>query len=130
MTPLNLSGGSVMVSKVKTHNRALNGNTGDVAYTGYGFKPTALMIYAGEVGGDLIHSRGFCDSSLGQMCAFCGTAGIADMDTAVVARFQDFVPTYGQSAIVKSLDNDGFTLTWTKTGNQAGTITLIVLALK
>ena len=125
-------GAMVAYSKSKTlvFTRALNATSGDVAYTGIGFKPTALMINATlDNSNNKDFSIGFGDSGLAVnntaqewnslWATNPGGAAIVYIDTDGSNK---------QVAILKSLDTDGFTLTWTKMGNQAGTISLLTMS--
>lgn len=101
--------------------RERDANSGDVSYTGVGFRPGAVLLVA-TIGGN--GSIGISDGTnhkalspdLGlssSFCIRCGTAG-----------------PVGQDAIVASMDDDGFTLTWTKQGAPAaGTITVIAVCV-
>jgi len=116
-------------SFVKTETRDLGDASGDVAYTGYGFQPKALIILTMRT------------SAIGPQCSI----GVADIplvplalvkyDTTAIAIAQAFISSMYvgaapiQQAIVKSYDADGFTLTWTKSGAEVGGVYLLVLAL-
>lgn len=113
-------------NKLLSHTRVKDANSGDVSYTTYGFQPKALIIFASLASGNLL-SWGFGDKNLAEMCVFysiaaclVNTSAIVDMEAAGA----------GQSAVLKTLDADGFTLTWTKIGAGASNnIIIIVLAL-
>jgi len=115
-------------SKVITSIRSIAGTSGDVAYTGVGFVPTSIIAFV-SVAGTTIIGSGVADSAKGSGSIEQTYQGNAGSDTT---NFIDILTASGagQSAIVKSYDADGFTLTWTKTGADTGTITLIFLCLK
>jgi hypothetical protein len=120
-----------VTSKLKTHTRENDAASGDVAYNGYGFNPTTLVILAqGNAG----CSIGFGDLNLAEMCVFLqgsGTVIFWQSDAGKIIMLQRTSDSTGQSAVLKTLDADGFTLTWTRIGaSAAGTDTLIVSAFK
>lgn len=86
--------------------------TGDVAYTGVGFTPSALMMIggdnsnAGSIGGGNVADQEMLARTRAALVYFAhDSIGIMDDDGV----------NY-QLAVLKSLDADGFTLTWTKAG--------------
>ncbi len=108
--------------KQKSETRALNAATGNVAYTGYGFQPKMIIIFAVMYG-----------TSIGMAIATRQQAIYNATTTAVYATPDYLVFAYGsagglQYATLVSFDADGFTLAWTLYGSQAGTIQLEVLA--
>ena len=123
---------NALVSNIlKTHTRDMTAASGDVAYTGYGFKPKAIII-ASTMATVNIMSLGFGDEALSEMALISSpSGGLAGFgaDTAKIVVLKQVPATDEQTAVLKTLDADGFTLTWTKTGTPSGTGTLIVLAL-
>lgn len=122
-------------SIIITSTRARNGNTADVAYTGVGFVPTVIIALAVLAGTEVSNSIGFSDSAKAAACIFTyydgGSNGGGAFIAAVGGDGTAAPTTTGQTAIVKSYDADGFTLTWTKNGTpSAGTISLYFLCLK
>jgi len=124
-------GAGSVTSKVLSHTREMDAATGDVAYTGYGFQPTTLIVI-GVVAdlGDIV-SIGFADVNLAEMCAYReNTTDLFYIDTAKLMFLNETYGSLSQAAVLKTLDADGFTLTWTKDGTPAShTATFIVLAL-
>ena len=119
--------------KFLTFTRDMTAATGDVGYTGVGFLPKGILIIAGLDGGKGF-SVGVADgvgSVQGAMrddyvtsagnWACTGTSAIAHILSATGAQ---------QAAAVKSLDADGFTLTWTKTGLPTGTAYCYALLIR
>lgn len=99
--------------------------SGDVSYTGYGFTPTALLIIAATAGTDRTSIGGTegtehgCISEEADALIAPSTTNLISCGTAS-----------GQTAIYKSFDSDGFTLTWTKNGAPgAQTIYMTCLAM-
>lgn len=124
-----------LTSKLLSHTRDMSAASGDVSYTGYGFQPKALIIFGG---GDWIgNSWGLGDENLSEMCIDIGayqSSVVSVVSTDKIIRLnQNTGGSFDgvQTAVLKTLDSDGFTLTWTKTGTSTyGTGTLIVLAIK
>ena len=116
-------------SKLKNESRAAAAVTGDVIYTGYGFKPKALICLFCNTGTNDPAGIGFGDVNLVEMCMYRTTNAPAawEASTSLFINLQLAVG-HSQTAVIKTLDADGYTLTWTKTGDgQAGIF--IVLAL-
>lgn len=108
--------------KIKTETRDLTAASGDVSYTGYGFTPVALIIHT-----SFYYSRGFTNpTGLMDCLSFEGTAPTNSAIRVIYLKNGSDI----QSAVWKSYDADGFTLTWTKSGTLSGTSNLYVIALK
>lgn len=99
------------------------------AYTGIGFKPSAIIFIAG------IHattklSIGFDDAS-SHLCYFdrhsydADTIGINNTYSIRISGGGD-----DYSGAVATFDADGFTIAWVKVGNPTGTLTFFYLALR
>jgi hypothetical protein len=120
-----------MLSKILVLSRDLTAASGNVAYTGVGFRPTALMA-SGNVAGSPITSYtticGFADSALGSGNTLLSAAIITV--SGDLLTFRDATGSNLQSAVVASYDSDGFTLTWTKTASPTGTATTRVLCFR
>lgn len=104
-------------NKIISFSRTGNAESGDVAYTGVGFKPSRLIVLvAPNDGGTLDFTVGFADVNLSGGCLINRYSGGAPYTNG--SYFVMFGQSTGyQSAIVKSYDADGFTLTWTKGGS-------------
>jgi hypothetical protein len=106
-------------SKVVAYTRDMTLASGDVAYTGAGFKPRSIIILSGFTAsfsiafGDITNSKWRIRLS-GTNLAICeiGAAGI-------ISLFEDTAVTKYQAGSLKSLDADGCTITWTKGGSPA-----------
>lgn len=119
---------SRLKSKIKTGTRDGAGATADVAYTGIGFKPTSIHAVM-SVGGSAYSSVGFADSSKVGACRYQYANGVG-YNGNYLGAYTDQT-TFSQNAIVKSYDNDGFTLTWTKLGTPTpNTITLAFICFR
>jgi hypothetical protein len=123
VTPHKLAERATM--KVGAFTRDLAGNNGDVSYTGVGFTPK-LIIFSGGV--SLSHKAtyfGFSDGTNHYSTNCWGEAGggLANVDEIrSILILCDNDGSSAQYSAVKSMDSDGFTLTWTKT-ETPGTMT-------
>jgi len=112
-------------NKLLTHTRALGAADGDVAYTGYGFQPRALIIVAATTA----ISVGIGDVNLAEYCIYVRDAASGVVGgSANIIDILDNSAAEGSRAVLKTLDADGFTLTWTKVGACSHTATFGVLA--
>lgn len=122
-------------SKVKAESRALDAVAGDVAYTGYGFQPNALIILYKVTNYNV--GIGFGDSALAEMTVYLQASGSGGTISTINGSATNIIMALGsagnvgESAVVKTLDADGFTLTWALIGlGSAGeTVTFYVLAI-
>lgn len=115
-------------SKLMITSRDGTAASGDVSYTGCGFKPTAIIAKS-FVSGTVYQSFGMADSDKLNRCNFQATSTTSYEVVGIIA-YSDQV-TFGQSAAVKSYDTDGFTLTWTKAASPpANTITIHIECFK
>ncbi len=121
-------------SKIKSETRALDAVAGDVAYTGYGFTPKAIIIIY-MLAPNFNFGVGVGDSALAEMTAYLAfNAGhltnTSGFDATKIVVAVENSSTTGETAVLKTLDADGFTLTWAVVGvGYAGTLNMLVLAL-
>lgn len=120
--------------KVGTFTRVMSVASGDVAYTGVGFKPKAIVIFGYVSNGVVKNStKGFSDASTNSQILDYTTTG-ADSNTTgspnVIYLFDDAATLNVNAAIVKTFDTDGFTLTWAKSGTPTMTANLAYLAFR
>lgn len=114
-----------LTTKIGTIVRVLTASSGDVSYAGIGFRPTSLVFLAGNgasfsVGLDNATNHGNI-YSVSPSYTDSGNTSIGIVDGSL----------NGQTGFVKSLDEDGFTISWTKTGTPSGfNIDVYYLALK
>ncbi len=106
-------------------SRDLTAGAGDVAYTGAGFKPTAIILLAAEAGA-AEWSIGIAKGTT-ENCLYAPAGGGVTIAPGYIATAYE--TTY-QQAIVKSMDADGCTLTWSKSGTPSGTFVLYFLYLR
>lgn len=97
--------------------REMDASSGDVSYTASNFTPIAVFFFACAAGG---MSNGSSDGTR-HTCntAYTGNNYANDLSHCI-SLVQDVGATKSQSAIVKTFDSGGFTLTWTRTGTTAG----------
>jgi len=110
--------------KIGSLTRDTTAANGDVAYTGVGFKPAVIIFLAGH-STDAI-SVGFSDVTI-DACVIVRTGKLTDTNAIYCGNTDG---SASQTAVVKSMDADGFTLTWTKTGSPTGTDTVYYLAIR
>jgi hypothetical protein len=112
---------------VKSIVRAMADASGDVAYTSIGFKPAAIYVQGSGAG---MASFGFA-LGIVEYCTIYYPSGWNAGANYICVFYEDAGATKGQSAIVKSMDADGFTLTWTKIGSPTvANVQLFVLAFR
>ena len=114
-------------SKLLDCTRDMTAASGDVSYTSTGFTPTSVISY-GAVGESNTVNLGVSDSSADEAALrYYPQSSNWEMTTT------QFIGAYEsaskiQAGVVKSLDADGVTLTWTKYGTtSAGTFTFKLL---
>lgn len=92
--------------------------TGNVAYTGVGFKPSAILFMGAQAVSPNVGFNGFVDSSRTGFSIFDMAAGQGAQPNT--SAFTCGSGANFQSAQVLSYDADGFTLAWTRTGAPGG----------
>ena len=113
---------------ILTLTRDMTASSGDVAYTGAGFQPRQVMFFA-AVSGIPTASWGDDDGTDTKCTNQLSTGNMSSNASASI----DLENNAGESqtAIIKTLGSDGFTLTWTKTNTPpAGTATVIAICFK
>lgn len=116
-------------SKVKVETRDMTADTGDVSYTGVGFKPTCIICLAAKDMAEMA-SWGLGDSNKGNMnIRYQAEHGYGRTTSYLISLQENAFKS--QNAVIKSYDADGFTLTWTKAGTpSAATPRLFFLCLR
>jgi hypothetical protein len=113
--------------KVGTFTRDLTAASGDVSYSGVGFKPSAIIFLANKTSNPEA-SWGFSTGAVNYTTYYRGTGIIGNNSNACIMLTPD--ATNIQHALVKTLDAHGFTLTWTKVNSPTGTGTIFYLAFR
>jgi hypothetical protein len=100
----------------------------DVSYSGVGFTPSILLIYA-RVAGYATSSWGFAKDNANQRCYFAGetTNKLWSYEDTIWA-FND-ANTDGQEGWLLTIDTDGFTIGWYKSGNPVPTCHAFIICL-
>lgn len=118
----------------KDETRALDAASGSVSYTGYGFKPKAIIVI-GSMNGTLMATWGHAGQAPGGVADFerdLGQRGTEAGKMNNAGSILSFIESNGvlsQEATLTSFDADGFTLQWTRLGvTAAGTGWFNVLA--
>lgn len=119
---------SLVLVKAGTFQRDLAAAAGNQAIVGVGFRPRALMFLATKAFSSITSwglSDGLTSKGFGQ-----NTPGGADTSFDDTGRmlFLTSANNAYQSAIVASMDADGFTLNWAKVGAPAGIVDIAYLA--
>ena len=123
------SSAGALSSIILTATRDMTAASGNVAYTGAGFKPTSIICLSSSgTAGAVGTSWGYSDSAKTATALVLQGNG----NYSIQARLSYMEPVTGnvQDASIATYDTDGFTLTWTKTATPTGTATLRFLCYK
>lgn len=104
---------------VGSFTRAMGDASGDVAYTGIGFKPSVLIFFTGwgPTGSNTWNYSVGMDNQTAHYAAWSVDVSAVGHTTCAIMLVES--NTKYQKAVVKSKDADGFTLTWTLVGTTA-----------
>ena len=121
--------------KIGTLTRDMTAASGDVAYTGVGFKPSIILFLSGpeSAGASAGNAVGIDSAAAHFVIGQCKDAGSAVAFYFALAGYSVYLNVDSanyQRALVKTLDNDGFTLTWEKGGSPTGNGTVYYLAFR
>ena len=112
--------------KYGTFTRVLSVGSGDVSYTGVGFKPSALILISVLASTSISVGFGTTDGLI-YVKYVTGTGSVGS--TTYIINVGNAAGDVNY-AIIKSFDADGFTLTWTKVGSPTSTATVSYLAFR
>lgn len=120
-----------LVSSTRTGSTA----SGTQAVTGVGFTPRAIILIAGFASSIASGGAGKGSVGLDDLTTHGGlisTSAIGAGNMAVLGASIGYVESAANynTAVVSSLDADGFTLTWTKTGSPTDLITFYALCFR
>lgn len=120
-----------LTSHAGSFTRDIAGTAGDVAYTGVGFIPTAIMFSYMTTDGKCV-GTGFVDSAKNMTSYFSAQASGYVTGASLSTRCVYLSNGSGtdQTALLKTFDADGFTLTWAKTSTPTGTGNISYIAFK
>jgi len=111
--------------KMRSFTRDMTAATGDVSYSGFGFKPSAILVLTTINNQDNM-SIGIADAS-SERAIVRRASTDTFVDRSAIAAYEPDATNY-QRAEVKSWDSDGVTFTWTKTASPTGTLAIRMLA--
>lgn len=116
-------------SGIKVYEGSINLATGssDISYAGVGFKPSAIQVFCGT--GNAQSMNGWGSSGQDNSCTGY-KASVGFFYAADLIIFLTDGNNWSNSAVLKSMDSDGFTLTWTVVGSSIGTIVMSVLCFR
>lgn len=115
--------------KIGTFTRAMTAASEDVSYTGVGFKPNNIIFLSHSTAGSI--AVGMDNGTARYAVTTWGKTVPYYSNTAVLSVSMIQSGTQMQTALVKTFDADGFTLTWTRTGTpSAGDGTVYYMAFK
>jgi len=110
--------------------RDLSAASGDVSYTGVGFKPSLIFFFGGVHTTQGTMSAGFSNGTAHEgVFLYLDTTLKTGVNSAAAINIHTSAAD-AQTAIVKSFDADGFTLTWTKASSPTGTTIINYIALR
>lgn len=117
--------------KIGNFTRDMTTGTGTQAVTGVGFKPRAVVFLASE-GSTAQVSIGFDLAGSSRGSVYNNHVASADTWNRSGTSYSIFASQLGASHAggVTSLDADGFTVSWVKTGSSTGTLTIDYLAMR
>lgn len=123
-------GGDATFFKVSNFTRDTSLSSGSQAITGIGFKPKAIIFFVAQ-GNSSEVSWGFSDGSQDH-CIFDNHPSTSDTydDSAIQAVLVNEGSGNFYNGKVNSLDIDGFTMSWVKTGSPTGTLVISYLAIR
>lgn len=102
--------------------------SGTQAITGIGFKPSIIQFIGGQSETVEFCWHGFANATTNQ-CYTRRTASSFEAQGAFsIFVYQDLSNTY--KGKILTMDSDGFTITWTRTGTPTGTLQIKFMASK
>lgn len=113
--------------KVISATRDLAVASGNVSYTGFGFQPKAIIVFCAKAGSFTV-SYGLATSTSDDSVQYQYLADTFTTGSTLVVGF--ISGTAGQDGNLNSIDADGFTIAWTKTGSPTGTLAMKFMGLK
>ena len=109
--------------KIGTFTRDVSTASGDQVIDAVGFKPSDLEFFA-CISDTLTFSIGFDDGTNHYSIRYKGAAANAFTYDSTNSLWLQIDGTHYCTGIIKTLDADGFTITWTKTNSPTGTATI------
>lgn len=119
---------NTMMPKIIKATKAMSDSTGNTSYTGVGFKPSSVIA--------MFYGPGTSTAGIGVFTTndawgwgFNGSA-VAYQDSTSTIFSLSPASSQAFNATLISMDNDGFTLKWTKIGSPSGTSQLMFLCYR
>jgi len=119
--------GGIEKIEVSSITRDMTASSGNVAYTGYGFKPSYIEVKAVEPNN--VWSWGASDGSTDRCTFIQNTFGGGSSDLTKCIHLEQSGGNH-QHASVVSFDTNGFTLAWTKINSPTGFATVVITAYR
>jgi|TARA_R110002110_G_scaffold341442_1_gene551621 hypothetical protein len=116
-----------VLSQIVVASRTAAAGAGDQAITGAGFTPTRLICVSYE-GGAAAGGWGFADDDLDEYVIFYRSSSTAFSYNAYLINIGSDASN-AMTAVVKTYDADGLTLTWSKSGSP-GTASFAMLLMR
>jgi len=117
--------------KLGTFSRAIDAADGDVSYTGVGFKPSLVLFFGGTAATIAATFLGGSNGTNHYSLNNYPTAGQVYIASAYCIFLSTPTSSDYEVANLKTLDSDGFTLTWIKGGNPSAiTAIMFYVALR
>ena len=108
--------------KANSFTRDISLTDSSVSITGTGFQPT-LVVFIGCIGNSKVASWGF-DTASSQFCIFSGSDTNFSFYNTRSCNFRSGSSSNETNGAITSMDSDGFTILFTKTGSPTGTADL------
>jgi hypothetical protein len=115
--------------KIYQATRVLSAASGNVAYTGLGFKPSFIQFQLAAIGGNIW-------GSIGQSDGVLNTSLTTQVGTTLSEYYQNTIAGFAsdnasgssnQQFTLASFDLDGFTLAWVKAGTPTATFNMTAI---
>ncbi len=113
--------------KIVLITRDMTAVSGNVSYTGVGFKPKYILLF-GALGANIVLSLGWADEN-GGIGALYSNFGDSNYHCNVLYALRLAHVNGDQWITAVTMDSDGFTLAWVKSGSPIGTGSVNVLAV-
>lgn len=122
--------GAYTVSRVAVGNftRDISLASGTQAVTGVGFRPRAIIFFMAETAALPQGSWGLDNGTITNCTVQSQNGNLGDATNKSIF-WNDTVALTQYFATVSTMDIDGFTVTWTRTGAPTGTISIMYMAL-
>ena len=118
-------------SFTNTFTRAIAGANASVSYTGVGFKPSIVFFLMSDGTASTNFSAGFDLSGSRGVLATINDAGLTITLNLYSVIYAETWNTKLQTGLITSMDADGFTMSWVRTGLTAvGAMSILYLAIR